>query len=147
MKSFIYFSTHLLNTFYNPVWVLSCFSCVWLFATLWTVVCQVALPLGFSREEYWGGLPCPPPRHLPDPGIKSTYPVATALQADSLPLSHRGKPSTILELCNTKMNKTNVLPAHTKHTCQGLNLRAEYQGSAYTGEKCTQSKIRVSDRK
>ena len=59
-----------------------------------------------------------------------------------------GKPSTILELCNnTKMNKTNVLPAHSKHTCQGLNLRAEYQGSAYTGEKCTQSKIRVSDRK
>ena len=38
-------------------------------------------------------------------------------------------------------------PAHSKHTCQGLNLRAEYQGSAYTGEKCTQSKIRVSDRK
>ena len=38
--------------------------------------------MGFSRQEYWSGLPCPSPRHLPDPGIKPGYP---ALQADSLP--------------------------------------------------------------
>ena len=46
------------------------FSCVWFFATLWTVVYQAPLSMGFSRQEYWSGLPCPPPGDLPDPGIK-----------------------------------------------------------------------------
>ena len=50
--------------------MLSRFSNVSLFATLWTVICQVPLSLGFSRQEYWSGLPCPPPGDLPDPGIK-----------------------------------------------------------------------------
>ena len=43
---------------------------VWLFATLWTVVCQTPLTMQFSRQEYWSGLPCPPPGDLPDQGIK-----------------------------------------------------------------------------
>ena len=46
------------------------FSCVQLFATPWTVACQAHLSMGFSRQEYWSGLPCPPPGDLPDPGIK-----------------------------------------------------------------------------
>ena len=50
--------------------VLSHFSHVRLFATLWTVALQVSLSVGFSRQEYWRGLPCPPPGDLPDPGIK-----------------------------------------------------------------------------
>ena len=50
--------------------VLCCFSRVWLFATLWTVARQAPLSMGFSRQEYWSGLPCPPPRDLPNPGIK-----------------------------------------------------------------------------
>ena len=41
--------------------------------------------MGFSRQEYWSGLPCPPPRDLPDPGIQPASPVSPALQADSLP--------------------------------------------------------------
>ena len=61
--------------------VLSCFSCVQLFVTLWTVVHQASLSMRFSRQEYWSGLPCAPPGHLPDPGIEHTSP---ALQADSL---------------------------------------------------------------
>ena len=48
------------------------------------------LSVGFSRQEYWSGLPCPPPRDLPGPGIGPTSPVAPALKADSLPLSHQG---------------------------------------------------------
>ena len=40
------------------------------FATLQTVVCQAPLSMGFSRQEYWRGLPCPPPGDLPDPRIK-----------------------------------------------------------------------------
>ena len=50
--------------------LLSCFSCVQLFVTPWTVVHQAPLSMGFSRQEYWSGLPCPPPRDLSDPGIK-----------------------------------------------------------------------------
>ena len=49
---------------------LSHFSCVQLFATLWTVACQTPLSMGFSRQESWSGLPCPPPGNLPHPGIK-----------------------------------------------------------------------------
>jgi len=45
-------------------------SCLSLFATLWTVARQAPLSKGFSRQEYWSGLPCPPPGDLPDPGIK-----------------------------------------------------------------------------
>ena len=50
--------------------VLYHFSCVWLFATLCTVVHQAPLSMGFSRQEYWNGLPFPPPGHLPNPGIE-----------------------------------------------------------------------------
>ena len=51
--------------------VLTHFSRVWLFATPWTVACQAPLFLGFSRPEYWSGLPCPPPGDLLDPGIET----------------------------------------------------------------------------
>ena len=50
--------------------MLSHFICVWLFVTLWTVARWAPLSMGFSRQEYWSGLPCPPPVDLPDPGIK-----------------------------------------------------------------------------
>ena len=50
--------------------VLSCFSCVRLFAALWAVAHQAPLSMGFSRQEYWGGLPCPPPGDLPEPEIE-----------------------------------------------------------------------------
>ena len=44
---------------------------------------QAPLPMGFSRQEYWSGLPFPPPGDLPNPGVKPRSP---ALQADSLPI-------------------------------------------------------------
>ena len=53
-------------------WVLSCFSRVQSFATLWTVAHQAPLSMGFSRQEHWSGLLCPPPGDLPDPGIEPT---------------------------------------------------------------------------
>ena len=56
-------------------WVLSWFSRVWLFATLWTVACQAPLSMGFSRQEYWRELPFPPP----DPGIQPTSLMSPAL--------------------------------------------------------------------
>ena len=69
--------------------MLSCFNRVQLFANVWTVARQASLSMEYSRQEYWNGLPCPSPRNLPNPGIK---PKSPALQADSLPLSHRGNP-------------------------------------------------------
>jgi len=48
--------------------------------------------MGFSRQEYWSGLLCSPPGYLPHPGIKPMSLEAPALQTDSLPLSHWGKP-------------------------------------------------------
>ena len=56
------------------VCMLSPFSSVRLFVTLWTVACQASLFMGFSRQEYWNGWPCPPPGDLPDPGRKPTSP-------------------------------------------------------------------------
>ena len=58
---------------------LSCFSCVRLCVTLWSGACQAPLSMGFSRQEYWSGLPCPPPRDLPDPGIEPVSLMSPAL--------------------------------------------------------------------
>ena len=52
------------------VCVLSRFSHVQLCVTPWTVAHQTPLSMGFSRQEYWSGLPCPPPGDLPNPGIE-----------------------------------------------------------------------------
>ena len=50
--------------------MLSHFSSVLLFVTLWIIAHQAPLSLGFSRQEYWSGLLCPPPGDIPDPGIE-----------------------------------------------------------------------------
>ena len=63
--------------------MLSHFSCVQLFVTPWTVVHQTSLSVGFSRQEYWSGLPCPPAEALPKQGIKPVSLMSPAL-ADEL---------------------------------------------------------------
>ena len=63
-------------------------SLVWLFATPWTIAYQGPLSMGFSRQEYWSGLPFPSPGDLPNPGIESRSPT---LQADTLPSEPPGK--------------------------------------------------------
>ena len=55
------------------------FSSVRFFATPWIVACQAPMPWGFSRQEYWSGLPCPPPEDLPDPGVKPESLMSPAL--------------------------------------------------------------------
>ena len=55
------------------------FSQVRLFATPWTIACQAPLSMGFFRQEYWSGLPCPPPGGLPDPGIQPASLMSPAL--------------------------------------------------------------------
>ena len=64
------------------------FSCVRLFVTLWTVARQAPLSMGFSREEYWSGFPCPASGDHPDPGIKPASLMSPALAGRLSP----GKP-------------------------------------------------------
>ena len=75
-------AAHKVNYMYNSCSILNwLFSRVQLFATPWSPVRQAPLPLGFSRQENWSGLPCSPPGDLPNLGIEPRSP---ALQADSL---------------------------------------------------------------
>ena len=62
---------------------------VQLFATPWTVADQASPSMGFSRQEYWSGLPFPSPGDLPDPGIE---PGSPTLEADALTSEPPGKP-------------------------------------------------------
>ena len=72
--------------------VLSCFSHVWFFVTPWTVAHQAPLSMGFSRQECWSGLPCPPPGTLPDPGFEPTSPALLHCRWILYPLNHLGSP-------------------------------------------------------
>ena len=84
-----------------------------LFAIPWTIACQAPLSIGFSRQEYWNGLPCPPPGDFPNPGIK---PRSSALQADYLSSEPLGKPK------NTGVGSLSLLQENfpTQESNQGL---------------------------
>ena len=81
-------SSHRLNSFF-PLLLYQSLGHIRLCATLWTVAPQAPLSMGFSRREYWSGLPFPSPGDLPDSGIE---PTSSALQVDSLLLSYQGSP-------------------------------------------------------
>ena len=88
--SITWFSTRVdivlnMDTLCSTAYVLSHFSCVWLFATLWTVARQAPLSMGFSRQEYWSGLPLLSPGDLPDPGLLHCRQILHHL-------SHQGSP-------------------------------------------------------
>ena len=68
------------------------FSRVWLFVSPWTVAHQAPPSMGFSRQEYWSGLPFPSPGDLPNPGIEPRSP---ALLADALASEPPGEPYTV----------------------------------------------------
>ena len=93
--------------------MLSHFSHVRLFVTLWTVVHQAPLSMGLSRQEYCSGLPCPPPGDLLDSGIEPRSP---ALRGDSLPSDPQGKPKS------SEMNSLSNLQGNfqTQELNQGL---------------------------
>ena len=83
--------------------MLSCFSHVQLFVTLWMVASQAPMTMGFSRQEYWSGLPCPPPGDLSNPGIKPVSLKCPTLAARSLPLvsvQFSSVAQSCLTLCN-----------------------------------------------
>ena len=71
--------------------VVSQFSHVWLFATLWTVACQALLSVGFSRQAFWSRWPFPSPGYLPEPGLNLGLLRLLHWQANSLPLAPSGR--------------------------------------------------------
>ena len=91
----------------SAVILLSRFSHVWLCATSWQ-----ALPsLGFSRQEYWSGLPFPSPGDLPDPGIE---PKSPAFQAVALTSEPPGKPGVILKPSKIVCHCCHCFPIYLK---------------------------------
>ena len=90
--------------------MLRCFSRVLLFETLQTLDHQAPLSMGFSSQEYWSGLPCPPPGDLPHSEIAPQSPVSPALQVGSLPPAHQGSP-----LDRASPPKAILLPAPGTH--------------------------------
>ena len=71
--------------------VLSCFSCIWLFASPWTIAHKPPLSKGFSRQKYWSELPHPPPGDLPNPGTDPMYPASPALAGRFFTIEPPGK--------------------------------------------------------
>ena len=92
-KNFDWFLKECKNKTTSPAKVkVKSLSRVRLFATPWTVAYEAPPSMGFSRQEYWSGLPCPPPGDLPDSGIEHTS-VRSPVLADSSQLAlPPGKP-------------------------------------------------------
>ena len=68
-------------------------------AALGTVASQAPLSMGSSRQEYWGGLPCPQSRNRSNPGVKPMSLMSPALIGRSLPLAPTDKPINIITYC------------------------------------------------
>ena len=90
--------------------VLHRFSCVRLFATLWTLACQALLSMGFSRQEYWSGLPCPPQGETQ--GSNLCLLCLLHGQVGSLPLGPPGK--TSLAPTAPKLRPNSFAQRHTR---------------------------------
>ena len=96
--------------------MLSCFCCVQLFLTQWTVAHPEPLSLGFSRQKYWTGLPCPPPGDLPNLGIKPTSLTSPALAGGLSTTSATWEAyaprvcAKLLQLCLTLCNPMDTSP-------------------------------------
>ena len=104
--------------------MLSCFSCVWLFATLWTIAHQAPLSIGPSRQEYRSWLPCPAPGDLHNPGTEPKSPASPVLQVDSLLSETPGKPCP------------NSASVFTRKLSHGIWLGTSYVKCASTNTMC-----------
>ena len=93
---------------------------VQLFVTSWTIACQPPPSIGFSRQEYWSGLPFPSPGDLPDPGIKPRSP---ALQADPLPSE-----PPVLSLSSVQLFMTPWTVAHQTPLSMGFPRQEYWSG-------------------
>ena len=110
--------------------VLRHFSNVWLYATLRTAAHQAPPSMGFSKQEHWSGLPCPPPGDLPNPGIELG---SLALQAVSLPSEPPRKPRWIW----VGLNPTWLVPLKEENLDMNLEIqKGDYHMGTETEIKC-----------
>ena len=72
------------------------FSHVQPFVTPWTIAHQIPLSVGFTRQEYWSGLPLPPPADLPSPGLEPASPASPALAGRVFTTEPPGKPKAMI---------------------------------------------------
>ena len=107
-------------------------------ATPCSVDPQAPLSMGFSRQEYCSGLPCPPPGDLPDPGIEPSSPVSPALQADSLPSEPPERISPTKACCQkeggltgyfTRVSMTDPGCSHLSSMCLSLLVILKCEGT------------------
>ena len=99
--------------------MLSHFSRVQFFVILWTIASQAPLSMGFSRQENWSGLPCPPPRDLPNPGIEPASLTSPALVAGFFNTSDTWEAMNCDPNCSSIIQKG----AHDTETDIPLNMR------------------------
>ena len=102
--------------------LLNCFSYVWFFVSLWIIASQVPLSMGFSGQEYWSGLPCPPPGELLDPGIKPTSLTSPVLADKGFPGDSTGKES----VCNA--GDLGSIPGWGRSPEEGKGYPLQYSG-------------------
>ena len=138
--------THKIN-FCRHVCVRSYFSHVWLFATLFTIARQAPLSMGFSKQQHWNGLPCPPEGDLPDPRMKPSLLGLLHWQANSLPLNHllltykvlfvgyRGEVEICGDLCSVFHNISHkVCPTVTFHRLKAPQVqRSPHREASHPG--------------
>ena len=106
------------QSIYYMVHVCCLFSCIWLFATPWIVAHQAPLSKGFSRQEYWSGLPCSPSGDLFDPGVKFASPISSA----GFPGGSAGKESA----CN--VGDLGSIPGLGRSPGEGKGYPFQYSG-------------------
>ena len=98
-----------------------------LFATPWTVARQVPLSMGFSRQEYWTGLPFPTPGDLPHPGIEPASPALAGRFSITALLGKPGYQAEVTALKKTLLDKIGMFKARNKGSVAGIDrARGEY---------------------
>ena len=107
--------------------VISHFSRIWLFATLWTVAHQASLSIGFSRQDYWSGLLCSPPGNLPNPGIEPSSLTSPAWQT-ALLLLVPPQFSSVQSLSHVQLFATLWTVAHQAPLSTGFSRQECWSG-------------------
>ena len=110
------------------VCILSCFSCVWLCVTLWTIAWQAPLSMGFSRHEYWSGVSCLPPGDLPHAGIEPASLSSPALARGFFTTNrHLGSPE-----CICKYAQSSIVCNHSKLETSQISINSRMDIEWYT---------------
>ena len=115
---------------------------VQLVVTPWTVAHQAPPSMGFSRQEYWSGLPCPSPGDLPDPGIEPRSPV---LEADTLTSEPPRKPYVYIPWPLQAANRILVPQSRIEPMPLAVEAESPNQGSPENSESHLDYKLLQSD--